>query len=155
MTLAPPRKAILYAVDPLTGITYPIETTIVTHEGGTFALINAMVKSRFKMTIMPYTYMVTFSSSSYDIDLSDVSALEIELKVTSVSGTNPSLSVYIEGKFESTGDYKPLAYQTNITTTGIWYFTITQLAFRYVRIRWVVSGTNPSFTFTVTGQTIA
>jgi len=155
LTLAPPRKAILYAVDPLTGRTYPIETTIVTQDSGTFALINAMVKSRFKTTIMSYTCGATFSSSSYDIDLSDVSALEIELQVTSVSGTNPSLSVYIEGKFEYTSDYKPLVYKENITTTGIWWFTITQLAFRYVRIRWVVSGTNPRFTFTVTGQAMA
>ena len=81
--------------------------------------------------------------------MSNFSAMEIIVKVTAVSGTNPVLNVYIEGKFTATGDYKPLVYVENITSTGIWYLTITQLAFRYVRVRWVVSGTSPAFTFAV------
>jgi len=110
-------------------------------------------QSRYKPPAMTlYSGTVTASSSTADIDVSTVSALELLLKVTGVSGTNPTLSVYIEGKFEATGDYKTLVYQENITSTGIWYFTITQLIFRYLRVRWVVGGTSPSFTFGVHAQ---
>jgi putative transposon-encoded protein len=99
-----------------------------------------------------YSGTVTASGNSGDVDVSTVSALEVELKVTAASGTSPTLAVYIEGKFEATGDYKTLASQTGITGTGIWYFTIDPLIFRYIRVRWVVGGTSPSFTFTVAGQ---
>jgi hypothetical protein len=110
--------------------------------------IQAVLKS--KMTLFSGT--VTASGNTADIDLSNFTVLEIALKVTAVSGTNPVLSVYIEGKFEDTGDYKPLVYVENITSTGIWFLTITKLAFRYIRVKWIVGGTSPSFTFTVVAQ---
>jgi len=110
-------------------------------------------QSRYKPPAMTlFSGTVTANGNTTDIDVSTVSAMELLLKVTGVSGTNPTLSVYIEGKFEATGDYKTLVYQENITSTGIWYFTITQLIFRYLRVRWAVGGTSPSFTFTVTAQ---
>jgi len=111
------------------------------------------LQSRYKPSGMTlYSGTVTANGNTADIDVSTVSALEIELKVTSVSGTSPTLDVYIEGKFEATGDYKTLASQTGITGTGTWFFTIDPLRFRYIRVRWVLGGTSPSFTFTVAGQ---
>jgi hypothetical protein len=101
-----------------------------------------------------YSGTVTASGNSANISVDNFSAAELELKVTAVSGTNPTLDVYIEGFFEATGDWKPLASQTGITTTGVWFFTISLLVFRIIRIRWVVGGTSPSFTFTVAGQAI-
>lgn len=115
-------------------------------------MIPTNLQARYKSSMTLYSGTVTANGNSSDIDVSTISALEIELKVSAVSGTSPTLSVYIEGKFEATGDYKPLVYQEGITTTGIWWLTITQLAFRYIRVRWVVSGTSPSFTITVAGQ---
>jgi hypothetical protein len=110
-------------------------------------------QSRYKPpAITLYSGTVTSNGNTADVDVSTVSALELLLKVTGVSGTNPSLSVYVEGKFETTGDYKPLVWQEGITSTGVWFFTITQLIFRYLRVRWVVGGTSPSFTFTVVAQ---
>ena len=115
--------------------------------------VPADLQARYKPPGMViYSGTVTANGNTADIDVSTVSALEVELKVSAVSGTSPTLSVYVEGKFEATGDYKPLVYQENITATGIWYLTITQLAFRYIRVRWAVGGTSPSFTITVAGQ---
>jgi hypothetical protein len=111
------------------------------------------LQSRYKPSSMTlYSGTVTASGNSSDIDVSTISAMEIEIKVTSVSGTTPTLDVYVEGKFEVSGDYKPLAYQTGITATGSWFFTINPLIFRYIRVKWVVGGTSPSFTFAVYGQ---
>ena len=202
MSITPPRKAILYVIDPDTGRTYPVLATI-TSDGK--AVISTAVRdqtgadlsgylknldvalstiksqtdklnfdSANKLRVSPanaevilpvdiqarykpagmtlYSGTVTASGNSPDIDVSTISALEVELKVTAVSGTSPTLDVYIEGKFETTGDYKTLASQTGITSTGTWFFTINPLVFRYVRVRWVVGGTSPSFTFGVYGQ---
>jgi hypothetical protein len=111
------------------------------------------LQARYKSPgVTLYSGTVTSSGSTGDIDVSIYSILEIEVKVTSVSGTTPTLDVYIEGRFEATGDYKVLASQTGITSTGVWFLVINPLVFRYIRIRWLVSGTSPSFTFTVATQ---
>jgi len=116
-------------------------------------MVPADLQSRYKPPgIILCSGTVTASGSSFDIDVSTVSAMEIEIKVTSVSGTSPTLDVYVEGKFEASGDYKTLASQTGITSTGSWFFTVNPLIFRYVRVKWVVGGTSPSFTFGVYGQ---
>jgi hypothetical protein len=106
---------------------------------------------RGKKAFTLYSGTVTASGNSDDIDVSIYSAMELQLKVTEVGGVSPALSVYIEGKFDTTGDYKTLVFQENITTTGIWYFTITQLIFKTIRVRWVVTGESPLFTFRVDG----
>ena len=110
------------------------------------------IQARYKTYATLYSGTVTSSGNTLDIDLSIYSAAELELKVASVSGTSPTLDVYIEGKFEATGDYKTLASQTEITGTGTWFFTVNPLIFRYIRIRWVIGGTSPSFTFGVYAQ---
>ena len=112
------------------------------------------VQYRRKESLTLFSGTVTASGSTADISVSDFSAMEIVVKVTAVSGTTPSLSVYVEGKFETTGDYKPLVYVENISSTNIWYLTVTQLIFGTIRVRWVVSGTSPSFTFTVAAEAV-
>jgi hypothetical protein len=110
--------------------------------------VQAVLKA--KATLFSGT--VVASGNTADIDVSNFTVAEIEVKVTSVAGGSPVLNVYIEGKFEDTGDYKVLASQEGITGTGAWFFTITKLAFRLIRVRWVVSGVSPSFTFIVTAH---
>jgi hypothetical protein len=157
MKIEPPRAVDLVAdhsgiKDILSKLTFDpfgnLKVSVVNFERMGPTDIQAVLKGN---TVL-FSGTVTSSGSTGDIDLSNFTVLEVELKVTSVSGTNPVLNVYIEGKFEDTGDYKPLVYQENITSTGTWFFTITKLAFRYVRVRWVVSGTSPRFTFVVVAQ---
>lgn len=112
-------------------------------------------QSNYKTWFFIYSGTVTASGNTNDFNVAIFSGLEIMLKVTAVSGTSPTLDFYVEGKFEPTGDYKPLVYQTGITGTGIWYFTITQLIFRYIRARWVIGGTSPSFSIGVYAQGLA
>lgn len=127
---------------------------LLTALGGAKVAPGVDIQYRRKEAFTCFSGIVTASGSSADVDVDHFSALELQLKVTGVSGTNPTLSVYIEGKFEGTGDYKPLVYQENITTTGIWHFTVSLLAFRRLRVRWVVGGTSPSFTFRVDAQAV-
>jgi putative transposon-encoded protein len=119
---------------------------------GSDIMVPTDIQNRYKAPLTLYSGTVTANGNSADVDVSPFSVLEVEIKVTSVSGTTPTLSVYIEGKFENTGDYKTIVSQENITGAGIWFATINPCAFRYVRVRWVVGGTSPSFTFRVDAQ---
>jgi len=119
---------------------------------GSDIMVPTDIQNRYKAPLTLYSGTVTANGNTSDINVNPFSVIELEIKVTSVSGTTPTLDVYIEGKFENTGDYKTLASQTGITATGIWFVTINPCAFRYIRVRWVVGGTSPSFTFRVDGQ---
>jgi hypothetical protein len=114
------------------------------------------LQARYKppgMTL--YSGTVTSSGNTADIDVSLYSSIRIMVKVTAVLGTEPTLNIYIEGKYEATGDYVPLLSKTGITSTGIYELgQLDNLCFRYIRVRWVLGGTSPSFTFTVTAQAL-
>jgi hypothetical protein len=114
--------------------------------------IPTRLQERYKGSQTWFSGTVTAGGNTADMDLGVYGAAEVQLRVTAVSGTSPSLSVYIEGKFEPTDSYKSIASQTNITAAGTWFFTINPLVFRFVRVRWTVAGTTPSFTFTVAAQ---
>jgi hypothetical protein len=115
------------------------------------------IQARYKppgMTL--YSGTVTASGNTADIDVSTLSSLRVMVKVTAVSGTTPTLDIYIEGKYEATGDYVPLLSRTGITATGVYELgQLDNLCFRYIRVRWVVSGTSPSFTIAVVAQALA
>jgi len=91
----------------------------------------------------------TESGNTADIDVGRFTCGEICLDVTAVSGTTPTLDVYIEGKDQLSGKYKVLFSQTGINAVSTYWFTITTNAWKYLRVRWVISGTSPSFTFSV------
>ncbi len=102
----------------------------------------------------------TASGNGSDVDVERFVMAEICIDVTAVSGTfnaGEGLRVIVEGKDEITGKYRTL-YDSDsslggkITTVTTDWLTITTLAFRYLRVRWEISGSTPSFTFSVTGQ---
>jgi hypothetical protein len=77
--------------------------------------------------------------------------VNILLNVTAVSGTAPSLALSIEWTPDGgTTWYKgdPADVMTAVTATGAFVkqFTVKAPAYRYV---WTITGTTPSFTFTV------
>jgi len=89
----------------------------------------------------------TADGNSADIDVSGYWGAELCLDITSVSGTNPSMDFYVEGKDPVSGKYKTIDSFTGLTGTGTHWTTITTLAFGIIRARWLISGTSPSFTF--------
>jgi len=107
------------------------------------------IQYRRKEEFTVFSGTVTASGNTTDINVEPFTAMEVEVKVTAVSGTTPTLQVCIQGKFGTTGDYKDLACTDTITATGIWFLTVNPLMFKTIRARWVVGGTTPSFTFRV------
>jgi len=91
----------------------------------------------------------TASGNTGDIDILHYRNLDILIDVTSVSGTSPTLDVYIDGKFAAVGKHYPIASVTGITATGQWLLQLRNIPYRYIRVRWVIGGTSPSFTFGV------
>lgn len=91
----------------------------------------------------------TTSGVSPDINVSKYLYGELCIDVTAVSGTSPVLNIYVEGKDRYSGKYKVLFAHENITTAQTIWDTITILAFSFIRVRWTISGTSPSFTFSV------
>ncbi|HDK42890.1 MAG TPA: hypothetical protein ENG87_05905 [Candidatus Pacearchaeota archaeon] len=97
----------------------------------------------------------------------------IQVNVTAASGTTPTLDVYIDTSIDDT-NWLNIAHYTQFTTTGRRVFRLneyqpggaadadatadlgagTQQQGSWgstIRIRWVITGTSPSFTFDVTG----
>ncbi|MEM2678645.1 MAG: hypothetical protein QXU62_08375 [Thermofilaceae archaeon] len=91
----------------------------------------------------------TASGTGSDVDVGRFLYAEVCVDVTAVSGTNPVLNVYVEGKDRYTGKYKTLLSFENISSVQTLWGTISPLIFTLVRVRWTISGTNPSFTFSV------
>lgn len=89
----------------------------------------------------------TADGNSGDIDVSQILYVKAVVDVTGVSGTNPTLDIYLEGKDELSGKYETLWNPAQFTGTGTAFSGVLTIPYQNVRLRWVVGGTNPSFTF--------
>lgn len=91
----------------------------------------------------------TSGGTTSDINVGRFLHGEICIDVTAVSGTSPSLNVYVEGKDQYSGKYKILHSSTGLNSVQTVWATLSPLVFTYIRVRWEISGTSPSFTFSV------
>lgn len=89
------------------------------------------------------------SGSAIDGEKAGRSA-NVELKVTAVSGTDPTLLVTLEQSDDGLVDWE--TWRAFPSVTGITKQRITRSPTkRFVRARWELGGTTPSFTFEVKG----
>jgi hypothetical protein len=93
---------------------------------------------------------ITANGSSSNIDVGGYPYVFVFVYVSAVSGTSPSLNVYLNAYDEVSGQSVSIASVTNITSTGTYYISASGLAVRYVNVSWTVGGTSPSFTVTIT-----
>jgi len=89
----------------------------------------------------------TSSGNSGDIDISHVMCAAVCIDVTAVSGTSPTIDFYLEGKDTLSGKYNTIWNPSTISSVTTVWKELTDLPYRYVRLRWVIGGTSPSFTF--------
>ena len=108
----------------------------------------------------------TTNGEGSDVDVERFICGELHLSVTAVSasgefGAGEGLRVIVEGKDEITGDYKIIYDSADPNKSNIGemitspvddWLPITMNAFKHLRVRWEISGTDPSFTFSVTMQ---
>ena len=76
------------------------------------------------------------------------STLRVQLNVTAASGTSPSLAVFVEDSFDGT-TWNQIAAFAAKTAAGVEVVNISTPFTDRVRVRWAITGTTPSFTFSV------
>jgi len=93
---------------------------------------------------------ITANGKSSNVNISAYLHVFVFIYVSAVSGTSPSMNVYLNAYYSTSNHYVSIASVTNITATGKYYMAASNLAVRYVNVSWTVSGTSPSFTTTIT-----
>lgn len=102
------------------------------------------------MTLTPLTTATVTNPGAASIDnlASSANGLTAVLSVSAVSGTTPTLSVIIEHSPDNSAWGPLITFGTKNTVTAE-YASVTGTVQRYIRARWVIAGTTPSFTFHV------
>lgn len=95
----------------------------------------------------------TGTSTGVDNDAGSTDGLSAILHVAAVSGTTPTLTVTIEGSDDSTngvdGNWATVATFAQATGKTSEYVAVTGAVEQWLRVKWTVAGTTPSFTFHV------
>ena len=81
-------------------------------------------------------------------DWADVDVARAQLDVTAASGTTPNLTAFVETTVDGT-NWDVIGTFAAKTAAGREVIVINPLVGRRLRGRWVITGTTPSFTFSV------
>lgn len=76
------------------------------------------------------------------------STLRVEVDVTAVAGTSPTLTVTVQDSLDGT-NWNAVAATASLTAVGRTVLNVTTPFARRLRVAWAVGGTAPSFTFAV------
>ncbi len=126
-----------------------------------FSALGARYLRRYALTLKA-AGAETASTTPNAVDLGDTRTVSLTLAVSAASGTSPTLSVAIQmsdddtnyytvGTFFNGGfQYAGVAAGTNITGAATLYATIP--AGRFIRYASTISGTTPSFTYSLVGS---
>lgn len=91
----------------------------------------------------------TATGTGTSVDLGDRTYVELTLNVTAASGTAPTLAVTLD-QSATQAAWTQVALFTPASAVGAQQLVIP-VTQRYLRAKWTVGGTTPSFTFAVTG----
>jgi phage gp36-like protein len=78
-------------------------------------------------------------------------AIQLQLNITAVSGTLPTLKIYLETAPTSTGTWRQFGEYDGFNRVTSEELTTFGPSDRHVRARWALGGTLPDFTFSLTG----
>lgn len=103
--------------------------------------------------LLPSTTMTASTTGSARDGFGASTALRLQLEVTAASGTLPTLDVTIEDTVDGT-NWNTVATFTQKTATGLQVVNLLASSTPYadrLRVKAVIGGTTPSFTFSVKG----
>jgi hypothetical protein len=107
--------------------------------------------STLEEVLVPSAARTTNSQIESSEDYGPIDRLRAQLDVTAVSGTTPSMTVVVESTLDGT-NWDALGTFAAKTAAGREVITINPLIGRRIRARWTITGTTPSFTFSVRMQ---
>lgn len=99
-------------------------------------------------TLVASAARTTSSDSGIWDGFSQAQTLRLLLNVTAASGTTPSLTVVAEDTLDGT-NFFPIATFAAKTAAGTEILNVTLPFANRLRVRWTITGTTPSFTFSV------
>jgi hypothetical protein len=105
------------------------------------------------ITVLPST-TATASGNGGAVPSGPYNTFRLTLDVTAASGTTPSLTVTIQTSADGSTGWTTLGTAFNAATAVSNQRKVLSGADRFVRASYTISGTTPSFTFSVTGQAI-
>jgi hypothetical protein len=112
---------------------------------------NFLIAQHYEQTYLPrQTVTANGDSGATPLIILHGSVIVFFLDVVAVSGINPTLDVYIDIQDPASKKWvnQDKITQTPITSIGTWAIALPVRSTKY-RVRWVLGGTNPSFTFSV------
>lgn len=90
----------------------------------------------------------TVTGNTAALDSHGMGCLTFFINVTAVSGTTPKLQVSLEVS-EDQSNWKEVTNTKQFTATGSERIPRIPMGARYYRFSWIISGTTPSFTFSI------
>jgi hypothetical protein len=94
----------------------------------------------------------TATGSGTGFSMETAATLRLTLNITAVSGTTPSMTVNVQTS-EDGSTWTAVASFAAATAVSTQRKVFTGLD-RYARVTWTISGTTPSFTFSVSGEAV-
>lgn len=99
-------------------------------------------------TLVASTTQTASADSGPLLGFDDVATLRVQLAVSAAAGTSPSMTVVVEDTLDGT-NWNTLATFTAVTAVGAQVLNIAAPFADQLRVRWTVTGTTPTFTFSV------
>lgn len=93
--------------------------------------------------------VITVSGNSGTLDAGNYGSLAMSAVISAVSGTTPTLQIDIETSIDGV-NWSTRQSTRRFTATGSQNIQGNRLTSRYYRYAWIVTGTTPSFTATIT-----
>ncbi len=103
------------------------------------------------VTLHPSAARTATGNGSVVEETGERRTLSLSLVVTAASGTSPTLDVTVQTSADGSTWYSAGSF-AQLTATGSERKTFA--LDRYVRLRWVIGGTTPSFTFSASGELV-
>lgn len=110
----------------------------------------------FDVNLLPAGTVATASGNGAGIEVEGRSEFRGSCAVTTASGTTPSLTVSVQTSHDNGASdaWRTVGSFPAQTATGATAWQSFAGIDRFIRASWVISGTNPSLTFGVTGEAV-
>ncbi|GAC1387974.1 MAG: hypothetical protein NVSMB31_01190 [Vulcanimicrobiaceae bacterium] len=102
--------------------------------------------SSVRLVAIPAATVITANGNGPDVNVGSFREIDVEIEVTAISGTSPSVTFAVDVKDATSGQYTQTAIGAAITAVGNQIIALTSGFGDTVRVRYIVTGTTPSAT---------
>lgn len=104
------------------------------------------------ITVLPSAARTATSTAELGGSVNEFDSVDLFIDVTAVTGTSPSMTITYQASPDGGTTYYDGVASTAITAAGRQIVTVSSKLGALARISYAISGTTPSFTFSVIAQ---